>query len=150
MSTLETYVFLRAVQSCRRANNFALTNMTTDGERFIQSGSRSNFRGFEQRFSAVSSQFGLGARLSPGELDLLHYTAFRAALCNIALNALGGCGGQIKPERENHRRSLETKFMRALTALHASQGWKALTPSIRGRVESRLLTVRIADRNLAK
>jgi len=104
---------------------------------------------FKQNFAEVNGRLYLHLKLSPVELASLHVAAFRAALCNIAFNGLGGCEGKIKPEREEHRRNLEVQLMAARNCLFASEGWAGLPSEDKTDIKSRLLTVQVADRNLA-
>ena len=123
--------------------------MKTNGEEFFQSKAEPRFGSFEHTFRDTSAALALGSKLNGPELALLRRAAFQAALCNIAFNGLGGCGGEIKPHRENHRRQLESGFMHARAAFFASDGWKWLALPLKRVIERRLLTVRIADHNLA-
>jgi len=123
--------------------------MQTNGEQFLQSKAHCNPGSFGQRFYTASNLLGIGSKLNQHDLLLLHDAAFQAALCNIAFNGLGGCNGQIKPQRENHRRNLETHFMNARNAFYASSGWKGLPASLRRDVERCFLTVRVTENNFA-
>ena len=49
---------------------------------------------FEHTFLKITARLGLGPTLHGNELRLLYEAAFQAALCNIAMNGLGGCGGR--------------------------------------------------------
>ena len=123
--------------------------MRTNGEQFLQSKANSKPGSFGQRFFTASKLLGLGSKLNQPDLLLLHDAAFRAALCNIAFNGLGGCNGQIKPQRENHRRSLETQFMNARNAFYASPAYKTLPTLLKSHVERCFLTVQISQENLS-
>ena len=123
--------------------------MKTNGEDFPQSKPEPQPGSFQYKFRNASSELALGSRLTVPELTLLRRAAFQAALCNIAFNGLGGCGGEIKPKREGHRRQLETHFMDAQAAFYASAGWKWLSLSVKCEIKRRLLTVFVADNNLA-
>ncbi len=124
--------------------------MQTDDKKFLQSNESTRPCGFGQRFFTAANLLGLTAKLNQEELSLLHDAAFGAALCNIAFNGLGGCNGQIKPQRENHRRNLETRFMTARNAFYASAVWKHLPSCLRSDIERVFLTVRVTDSNLAE
>jgi hypothetical protein len=106
------------------------------------------FATFENKFSRGASRIGLGSLLSRDELQLLYDAAFIAAMCNISFNGLGGCGGEIKPERERHRRNLEAQFMFASGNFYASAGAKALTESQRVDVARTFLAISIHEREL--
>ena len=97
----------------------------------------------------VSLRLGLGDALAADELSLLYEAAFLATLCNIAFNGLGGCGGEIKPERETSRIMLEREFMAARDNFFRSAGWKALPPTQRGSIEKIFLDVFVIQANLA-
>ena len=79
----------------------------------------------------------------------LYEAAFLAALCNIAINGLGGCGGRIKPEREPNRRRLEREFMAARDKLYATFGWQALPPLVRHPVQTVFPRISVNENNLA-
>src|SRR5215831_12649396 len=82
---------------------------------------------FERSFSNLSLKIGLGSLLNCKDLNLLFEAAFCATLCNLAFNGMGGCGGEIKPEREIHRTRLEWSFMAARNRFLACKGWEALS-----------------------
>src|SRR5262245_30068960 len=81
---------------------------------------------FESRFSRTSIQLGLASDLTRNELTLLYEATFRATLCNLAINGLGGLGGNIRPEQEGNRCRLERDFMVARDVFYASPGWQNL------------------------
>jgi hypothetical protein len=64
--------------------------MKTGGQNFLQKLSGPSYNGFERRFSKISIRLGLGNSLTEDELRLLYEATFRATLCNIAFNGLGG------------------------------------------------------------
>src|ERR1051325_10503828 len=113
--------------------------MKTNGEEFLQSTPEPRRGSFDYRLRDATAELALGSKLSPSELALLRRAAFQAALCNIAFNGLGGCGGEIKPHREMHRRRLESRFMDARTAFYACDGWKWLSVPRKKEIECRLL-----------
>ncbi len=80
---------------------------------------------------------------------MLYTAAFHATLCNIAFNGLGGCGGEITPDREPVRIALEREFMAAREMFFGSRGWNAMPAAVRGSVRRLFLHVTIAERNLA-
>jgi len=123
--------------------------METDGNAFLEHLSISSSNRFQSRFSRVSLRLGLGQFLKAGELHLLYEAAFLAALCNISFNGLGGCGGEIKPERETARIMLEREYMSARTRFFASVGWLDLKANLRESVKNVFLEVRIAEANMA-
>lgn len=104
---------------------------------------------FERRFSEISLRLRLDTQLNPAELKLLCGAAYQAALCNIALNGLGGCGGQIKPSNERNRTALERAFLGARDAFYASSGWQSLPECERGAIDRIFLRVAVTDDNLA-
>lgn len=107
-------------------------------------------RGFKGKFAQISRRMSLRRCLNRNELCRLYEAAFLAALCNISFNGLGGCNGAIKPEREPTRRRLEQTFMEAQDRFHRCAGWKALAPTRRRSIQRTLLTVLVADENLAR
>jgi hypothetical protein len=104
---------------------------------------------FENWFSRMVARLGLGRRLDDYELHCLFEAAFAGRLCNVAFNGLGGCNGAIRPERERNRISLEQAFMTARAQLRDCEGWTQLRTSRRAEAERVLLTVRVAEENLA-
>lgn len=92
---------------------------------------------------------GLDGGLKPSELSRLYEAAFLAALCNISFNGLGGCGGEIKPEKEPTRRHLEQAFMEARDNFFRSTGWQTLPPARKKAIQGVFLTVLVSEENLA-
>lgn len=123
--------------------------MKTDGQEFLEQLDSFAPNKFARRFSKNCTRVGLGAVLDGDELNLLYKAAFRGTLCNIAINGLGGCDGEIKAEREANRTRLEWQFMAARDELYASAGWRALGPAAKGSVERVFLNVFVAEYNLA-
>ena len=123
--------------------------MNVTGQEFLDGLSGFPPRTFESNFSRISTRLGLGAVLTGAELDLLLKAAFGAALCNIAFNGQGGCGGRIKPSRERNRRKLEIEFMTARDRFQASPGWKKLPKWQRSSVEQVFLRVSVNEKHLA-
>jgi hypothetical protein len=105
---------------------------------------------FERRFAKISRRLGLGNCLDSDELNLLYEAAFYATLCNIAFNGHGGCGGEIKADREFTRRRLEQDFMVVRERFFRSPGWTTLSKEIRGSVQRVFLDVFILEENLAE
>ena len=124
--------------------------MKTDGQAFLTELASSPPNTFEGRFCRISTRLRLGAALNWDELSLLHQeAAFLAALCNIALNGLGGCRGKITSENEPARTGLEQKFMAVRERFFASRGWKNLPPSDQETIQRIFLNVLVSDENLA-
>ena len=123
--------------------------MKTDGQEFLEQLESFAPNKFATRFSKHCTKLGLGAALDANELNLLYKAAFRATLCNIAINGLGGCEGKVKPEREVNRTRLEWQFMAARDQLYASRGWQLLSLAEKGSVGRVFLNVFVADYNLA-
>ena len=123
--------------------------MRKDGQDFLDALAEFPPRTFESNFSTVSRRLGLGRRLSGGELNFLFQAAFKAALCKIAFNGLGGCGGRIKPEMERYRTKLENEFMAAKAEFFDGDGWRTLTDAERAAVEDFFLRVEVTESNLA-
>ena len=124
--------------------------MKADGQDFLEQLASFPPNTFEGRFLKTSIHLGLGADLAADELSLLYRAAFRAALCNIAFNGLGGCDGQIKAEQEGSRVRLEREFMSARDRVYACAGWETLRQSQRQSIERILLQVRVEEKNLAQ
>ena len=124
-------------------------NMRKDGQDFLGSLAEFPPRTFESNFSSVSRRLGLGRLLNGSELNFLFQAAFKAALCKIAFNGLGGCGGQIKPEMERYRTKLETEFMAAKTEFFEGDGWQKLARAERAAVEELFLRVEVMENNYA-
>ena len=80
---------------------------------------------------------------------MLYRASFRAVLCNIAINGLGGCGGLIRPKLEPNRVRLEQDFMAFRDKFFACTGWQGLLSLQRERIDQRFLTVAVAKENLA-
>lgn len=123
--------------------------MKTNGNYFLESLANFPPNSFERSFSNLSVKLGLGSLLNLKDLNLLFEAAFYAALCNLAFNGLGGCGGEIKPEREAHRTRLEWSFMAARSRFFACKGWKALSLARQASVKRLFLAVSVAEANLA-
>ena len=122
--------------------------MKTDSHYFLETLANFPPNTFERSFSNLSLKLGLGSLLSCKDLNLLFEAAFYGALCNLALNGLGGCDGQIKPEREAHRTRLEWSFMAARGRFFGSKGWKELSPPRKVSVKRLFLRVAVAGANL--
>ena len=123
--------------------------MITDGQAFLEKLGKFPSNTFEAKFLRSSLKMGLCKVLAAEEMRLLYRTAFRAVLCNIALNGLGGCGGLIRPEREINRVRLEQDFMAFRNRFFACAGWQNLRGPQRERIERQFLTVAVAEENLA-
>ena len=124
--------------------------MNTDGQDFfeeLESVSRPVFKG---KFGQVSRRLGLNGGLSRADLSRLYEATFLAALCNISFNGLGGCGGEIKPEKEGARCRLEQAFMDARDNFYACSGWKRLPEKRKKSIKAVFLTVLVAEENLAR
>ncbi len=104
---------------------------------------------FAGKFVRASCRLGLRPFLTRGELSALYQAAFAAALCNIAINGLGGCNGQIKPEREQNRIKLERAFMRARNGFYETDGWQALSLHLKRSVQGTFLRVEVAEGRFA-
>ena len=124
--------------------------MNEESQEFLDAVPRSIPVSFERRLDRLAARLGLERALVPEELRTLYQAAFWAAVCNIALNGWGGCGGQIKSDREYHRVFLEHAFMETRDRLFATRGWRRLPRCRQGEVRRIFLTVRVADENLAR
>jgi hypothetical protein len=123
--------------------------MITDGQDFLQKLAKFPPNTFEAKFLRSARRMGLSEALEPEEIRLLYRASFRAVLCNIAINGLGGCGGLIRPEREANRVRLEQDFMAFRDKFFACTGWQGLLSVQRERIDQRFLTVAVAKENLA-
>ncbi len=123
--------------------------MNTDGQAFLEHIAVSSTNKFEVRFSKISIRLDLGSALDARELSLLYEAAFLASLCNIAFNGLGGCGGEIKPDREIVRIMLEREFMEARTRFSRCAGRQRLTSIQQTSIEHIFLNVFVSDENLS-
>ena len=106
--------------------------------------------GFKVKFGRVARRLGLNDGLNRSEISRLYEAAFLAALCNISFNGLGGCLGEIRPEKELTRCRLEQSFMDASENFYNSPGWKALTAAQKKSIRTIFLTVSVSDENLAQ
>lgn len=123
--------------------------MRRDGQDFLDALAEFPPRTFESNFSRISRRLGLGRLLSGTELNSLYQAAFKAALCKIAFNGLGGCGGQIKPELERYRTKLENELMAARGALLETLGWNKLARAERNSIQQLFLNVQVTEENFA-
>jgi hypothetical protein len=123
--------------------------MMTTGEEYLKELAGFPPRTFPSHFSSSATTLRLGTVLDRTELKWLYEAAFLAALCNIAINGLGGCGGRIKPEHEPNRRRLEREFMAARDELYAGAGWQALPPFVKQPVQRTFLRISVNEHNLA-
>ena len=123
--------------------------MITDGQDFLEKLAKFPPDTFEAKFLRKTRRMGLCDTLAAEELRLLYRASFRALLCNIALNGLGGCEGLIRPEREVNRVRLEQDFMSFRNRFFACAGWQKLLSPKRERLERQFLTVAVAEENLA-
>jgi hypothetical protein len=123
--------------------------MEADSQEFFEELGRCSSKGFKGKFGQLSRRMGLSGSLNRKELGRLYEAAFLAALCNISFNGLGGCDGEIKPEREPTRQRLEQAFMGACDQLYRCAGWKTLASNRKKSIQRTLLTVLVSDENLA-
>lgn len=123
--------------------------MKTTGEEYLNELAGFPPQTFPSHFSSSATRLRLGTVLDRSELKWLYEAAFAAALCNIAINGLGGCGGTIKPEREPNRRRLEREFMAARDKLYAYAGWKALPLFMEHSIQRIFLRIFVNEDNLA-
>jgi len=104
---------------------------------------------FENRFSMVVGRLGMVTALERNELTLLFEAAYRATMCNIALNGIGSKASGIRPEDERERTRLEYGFMVSRDVLFASAGWQALNRADQVALSRIFLTVLVAPEKLA-
>ena len=124
--------------------------MDSDSQDFSEELASCSRTGFKTKFGRVVRRLRLNEGLNRSELSSLYEAAFLAALCNISFNGLGGCGGEIKPEREFTRCRLEQCFMDARDNLQRCPGWRALKPAQKKSICTIFLSVSIAEENLAR
>lgn len=123
--------------------------MITDGQEFLRKLEKFPPKSFEAKFLRNARRLGLHDALTGDEIRLLYRAAFRAVLCHIALNGLGGCKGLIRPDQEWNRVRLEQEFMAFRSRLFACAGWQSLLGHERERIERQFLTVEVEEENLA-
>jgi hypothetical protein len=123
--------------------------MRTSGRDYLETLGNCPAESFEGRFFRASSRLRLGDLLEWSEMEMLFDAAYRAALCNIAINGLGGCEGRIRPGHEYRRRMLEWEFMDQRSKLFAAPGWHHLEESQRRMITVVFLSVFVTDDNLA-
>lgn len=127
-----------------------LHSMGNDGRKYLDQLADSTHNGFERRFSRISTRLALSDDLTEPELRLLYDATLYSTLCNIAFNGLGGCNGQIKPEREPHRISIERRHMLSRNKFYNSTGWKALPELKQASIRTIFLNVFVTVDNLAQ
>jgi hypothetical protein len=123
--------------------------LNTSGQEFVSLLASFPKNTFESSFARSATRLELAIELDRDELALLFDAALRARVCYIAFNGLGGCRGEIKPEREVHRIQLERDYMAARDAFFATSGWQSLLPARRGMIHSAFLEVSIRPDRLA-
>jgi hypothetical protein len=123
--------------------------MDADSQDFSEELAGCSRPAFKSKFSRLARRLGLRDGLKRAELSCLYEAAFLAALCNISFNGLGGCGGEIRPEKESTRWRLEQAFMDARDNFYRCAGWQALTAAQQKSIRSIFLTVSVNEENLA-
>jgi hypothetical protein len=123
--------------------------MDADSQDFFEELETCSREGFKSKFSQLLRRMSLRDGMNRSELSRLYEAAFLAALCNVSFNGLGGCGGEIRPEKETTRRRLEQAFMDACDNFFRCAGWKTLSPARQKSVKSVFLSVAVSEENLA-
>jgi len=123
--------------------------MKTDGQAFLEYIAGASTNKFEIRFSRISTRLDLGAVLEAKELGLLYEAAFLATLCNISFNGLGGCAGEIRPDRELVRTMLEHEFMSARARFLSCPGMEFLSAAQKASIDGIFFKVFVSDANLS-
>lgn len=123
--------------------------MTNSGQPFLDELAAFPPDSFENRFSMVLGRLGVASALERNELALLFEAAYRATMCNIALNVIGAKTNVIRPQDERERSRLEYAFMVARDALFASPGWQALPRADQLALSRIFLTVLVAPEKMA-
>lgn len=126
-----------------------LTRMDPDAYAFSGELSGCSRTAFRTKFGRTARRLGLTNGLKRAEINRLAEAAFLGALCNIALNGLGGCAGEIPRENEPVRRDLEGAFMNACQNFYLSPGWRKLPAAQQKSIRAVFLTVAVDERNLA-
>src|SRR6185369_9930873 len=121
--------------------------MRTDGQKYLDQLACSPHNAFEKRFSRISLGLGLGDTLNRPELTLLYQATLYAALCNIAFNGLGGCCGEVRPEREANRINLERHYMVARDRFNHSTGWEGLPDCKKVSIRRIFLNIFVVEDN---
>lgn len=124
--------------------------MSASGQRFLELLSAFPPGSFEYRFSGVATRLRLSAVMDYKDLDFLFEAALFARLCNVSFNGLGGYKGELKPERERFRRTVEHEFMARKARLLDCPGWKSLPISQREAAEKIFFNVLVAEANLVQ
>jgi hypothetical protein len=124
--------------------------MDADSQDFSEDLQNCSRAGFKGKFSQLSRRLGLKSGLNRSEFSRLYEAAFLAALCNVSFNGLGGCGGEIMPDKEPIRRRLEQAFMDARDNFFGCPGWKALPAARKKSIQAVFLTVLVSEENLAQ
>lgn len=120
-----------------------------NGQQFLEKLAEFPSDTFEFYFAQVADSLFLGEVMGAEDLRCLSEAALLARLCNIAFNGLGGCNGEIKPERECNRISLEQSFMSRKEKLGDCAGWTSLSSFQRETAARFFLNVSVAEDNLA-
>ena len=120
--------------------------MNASGKTFLEALGDFPPRSFENRFARIATRLRLHVTMDGAQLSCLFDAAYTACLCNIAFNGLGGCSGQIRPERERTRVKLEQDFM----AARACPGWQQLLPSKQQEAAKVFLRVFVSEENLVR
>lgn len=123
--------------------------MSTEGQTYLAELSALPPNTFENSFSKTSTILDLGSFLKRRELEQLYHAAFLAALCNIALNGLGGLNNNARALQERERVALEHKFMAARNLFYRSAGWLQLPAAQRASIVKAFLRVQVIPRNFA-
>jgi hypothetical protein len=123
--------------------------MDADGYGFYEELSGCSGEVFRTRFGRTARRLGLNKGLRREELDRLSEAAFLGALCNIALNGLDNCAGEIRPENERVRRDLEAAYMDACRNFYKSPAWKKLPVAQKDSIRAVFLKVVVEEKNLA-
>ena len=123
--------------------------MKKDGSDFKRRSTRRLPKNFVRKVVNTSRCLDVRTLFKRSELDALYRAAYYATLCNIAINGLGGCGGQIKPERERNRIALEQTFMAARNDFYRTAGWKKLPHNLKAAIHRAFLLVEVAEARLA-
>ena len=123
--------------------------MDADSPEFFEELTSCSRSSFKPKFDRTLRQLRLNPGLKQEEVARLREAALLAALCNISFNGLGGCAGEIRPEKEPTRRRLEYAFMDACNNFFLSPGWKKLPPAQKESVRNVFLTVVVEEENLA-
>ena len=124
--------------------------MASDGQKYLPQAVEVLPPAFQDKVREIAARLDLDKWLDETELNALSQAAYYGTLCNIAFNGLGGCQGEIRPDREGNRMRIEREFMAARNRLWETAGWQALPEIKKGPAHRIFLNVYVVEGNLAR